>query len=62
MSSRSDEPLIQRTVHVKDLKSSVERAAYVVDSRAVAEAMLRRASELRRQRRARGFDAASRPA
>jgi len=37
----------ERTIHVNDLKASVEKASYVVDARAVAEALLRRVGDLR---------------
>lgn len=40
----------ERTVQLSDLKNSVQRASYVVDPRAVAEAMLRRAAEERAAR------------
>jgi hypothetical protein len=40
-------PVTERTMQLNDLKTSVERASYVVDPRAVAEAMLRRAAEHR---------------
>ena len=38
----------ERTIHVNDLKASVEKASYVVDARAVAEALLRRVGDVRR--------------
>lgn len=37
-------PMIDRTVHVKDLKSRVAQAGYAVNARAVADAMLRQAA------------------
>lgn len=42
----------ERTIYVNDLKTSVEKAAYVVDPRAVAEALLRRVGDMRRVRAA----------
>ena len=42
----------ERTIYVNDLKASVEKAAYVVDPRAVAEALLRRVGDMRRLRAA----------
>jgi hypothetical protein len=39
-----------RIMQLTELKTSVERASYVVDPRAVAEAMLRRAAEERAAR------------
>lgn len=38
----------ERTIHLNDLKDSVDKAAYVVDARAVAEALLRRVGDMRR--------------
>ena len=47
-SEGTDTPMTEeRTVQITDIKNSVERAAYVVDARKVAEAMLRRAAEQR---------------
>lgn len=40
----------ERTNHVNDLKASVEKASYVVDVRAVAEALLQRVADGRRGR------------
>ena len=37
----------ERTTYVNDLKTSVEKASYVVDARAVAEALLRRVVDVR---------------
>lgn len=37
----------ERTSYVNDLKTSVEKASYVVDARAVAEALLRRVADVR---------------
>jgi anti-sigma28 factor (negative regulator of flagellin synthesis) len=42
----------ERTIHVNDLKASVEKASYVVDARAVAEALLRHVVDVRRPRAA----------
>jgi anti-sigma28 factor (negative regulator of flagellin synthesis) len=38
----------ERTIQLNDLKASVEKSAYVVDSRAVAEALLQRVVDMRR--------------
>jgi hypothetical protein len=40
----------ERTMQVNELKTSVEKAAYVVDPRAVAEALLSRVSDVRKER------------
>ena len=40
----------ERAIYVNDLKASVEKASYVVDARAVAEALLRRVGDVRRPR------------
>jgi hypothetical protein len=45
-------PMIDRTVHVKDLKTRVAHTGYEVNARAVAEAMLRQATLRAEWRRA----------
>lgn len=40
------------TIDLQEIKTSVEKADYVVEPRAVAEAMLLRAAELRQERAA----------
>jgi hypothetical protein len=42
--------MTEHTSELQDIKTSVEKADYVVEPRAVAEAMLLRAAELRRER------------
>jgi anti-sigma28 factor (negative regulator of flagellin synthesis) len=37
----------ERTIQLNDLKASVEKSAYVVDPRAVAEALLQRVVDMR---------------
>jgi hypothetical protein len=44
--------MIDRTVHVKDLKTRVAHSGYEVNARAVAEAMLRQATLRAEWRRA----------
>ena len=44
----------ERTIHLNDLKDSVDKKAYVVDPRAVADALLRRVVDLRRSKSAPG--------
>jgi hypothetical protein len=45
---RRVQAISERTIHLNDLKDSVDKKAYVVDPRAVAEALLRRVVDLRR--------------
>ena len=44
------QPVTERTIQLTDLKASVEKSAYVVDPRAVAEALLQRVCDMRRAR------------